>query len=268
MDAGPGLCAGMVRATPPARPRIARRASRTRAMRRTPASRPPSQPRTGAHGLRGRRVFRRALLPVPSRPDFRSCSAAAARAEHDPPPDRGPGPSPGGRVVVDGEEVNRLTESGCAGWRVKLECSSGGALLDSYNVFETRAAPSRAEPRRAPKQMPRKSRAALEAVGVEGVEALLPGNSPAACCGAWRWRGPSSASRRFCSATSRSRLDPAPSGASSRSCGLNRTGRNVGDRKGPWGVTSRRPETGSSSSMFPTSFTRPILNRNYDVHRP
>jgi phospholipid/cholesterol/gamma-HCH transport system ATP-binding protein len=80
-----------------------------------------------------------------------------------------------GRVVVDGEEVNRLPERGLRKLRNKLGMLfQGGALLDSYDVFENLALPLREQNRASKKQIAEEVHAALEAVGVAGVEALLP----------------------------------------------------------------------------------------------
>ncbi len=81
-----------------------------------------------------------------------------------------------GTVVVDGRDVTRLTEHGLYRVRRKLGMLfQGGALLDSYTVFENLALPLREQSKLPPSQIADEVHASLAAVGVHDVDRLLPG---------------------------------------------------------------------------------------------
>ncbi len=80
-----------------------------------------------------------------------------------------------GRVVVDGDDVAALSERALFRVRRKLGMMfQGGALLDSMTVFDNLALPlrERGEPEA---KIPEEVHDRLEAVGLEDVDALLPG---------------------------------------------------------------------------------------------
>ncbi len=82
----------------------------------------------------------------------------------------------GGRILVDGQDITRLPERQMFTVRRKLGMMfQGGALLDSLTVFDNLAFPLR-ERRDLPEPaIAAKVRERLEAVGLEDVDHLLPG---------------------------------------------------------------------------------------------
>ena len=81
-----------------------------------------------------------------------------------------------GAVLVDGVDVTRLSERGLFAVRQKLGMLfQGGALLDSYTVFENLALPLREKTRMGHEEIAREVHASLAAVGVTDADALLPG---------------------------------------------------------------------------------------------
>jgi phospholipid/cholesterol/gamma-HCH transport system ATP-binding protein len=81
-----------------------------------------------------------------------------------------------GQVVVDGQDITRLTELGLFKARRKLGMLfQGGALLDSVSVFDNLALPLREQTKMTPQQITDEVHASLAAVGVTDVDALLPG---------------------------------------------------------------------------------------------
>ncbi len=81
-----------------------------------------------------------------------------------------------GRVWVEGEEVSRLGEGGLRRLRSTLGMLfQGGALLDSWTVFENLALPLREHRCGGKDEIAAEVHAALAAVGVVGVDDLLPG---------------------------------------------------------------------------------------------
>ncbi|HLK09828.1 MAG TPA: ATP-binding cassette domain-containing protein [Candidatus Binatia bacterium] len=81
-----------------------------------------------------------------------------------------------GRVLVDGEDVTRLSERELYHVRSKLGMMfQGGALLDSLTVFENLAFPLREHTRLGEAEIASAVHRRLEAVGLTGVDALLPG---------------------------------------------------------------------------------------------
>ena len=81
-----------------------------------------------------------------------------------------------GVVAVEGEDVTRLSERGINAVRRKLGMLfQGGALLDSYTVFDNLALPLREQSRLTRDQIAHEVHAALEAVGVTDADHLLPG---------------------------------------------------------------------------------------------
>ena len=81
-----------------------------------------------------------------------------------------------GRVVVDGEDVTRLSEHALFEVRKKIGMMfQGGALLDSDTVFDNVAFPLREHTRQRPDEIAVRVRETLAAVGLRGVEELLPG---------------------------------------------------------------------------------------------
>jgi phospholipid/cholesterol/gamma-HCH transport system ATP-binding protein len=80
-----------------------------------------------------------------------------------------------GNVLVDGEDVTRLSESQLYATRRKLGMMfQGGALLDSLTVFDNVAFPLREHSRLAARDVVAAVHAALEAVGLQNVDELLP----------------------------------------------------------------------------------------------
>lgn len=80
-----------------------------------------------------------------------------------------------GRVVVDGEDVTRLPERALFELRKKIGMMfQGGALLDSETVFDNLAFPLREHTRETPEEVATHVRQTLAAVGLRGVEELLP----------------------------------------------------------------------------------------------
>ena len=81
-----------------------------------------------------------------------------------------------GSVIVDGQDVTGLSERGLYNVRKKLGMLfQGGALLDSYNVFENLALPLQEQSRMSRSEIAQEVHATLKAVGVEDVAELLPG---------------------------------------------------------------------------------------------
>jgi phospholipid/cholesterol/gamma-HCH transport system ATP-binding protein len=81
-----------------------------------------------------------------------------------------------GEVRVDGEDVTRLSDRGLFNVRKKLGMLfQGGALLDSYTVFENIALPLRESTRKSQAEIAEEVHSTLRAVGVEDVDELLPG---------------------------------------------------------------------------------------------
>lgn len=81
-----------------------------------------------------------------------------------------------GRVMVDGEDVAALSESALFGVRRKLGMMfQGGALLDSLSVYENLALPLREQGGLSEEAIATEVRDRLTAVGLDDVEALLPG---------------------------------------------------------------------------------------------
>jgi phospholipid/cholesterol/gamma-HCH transport system ATP-binding protein len=82
-----------------------------------------------------------------------------------------------GVVAVDGEDVTRLSERGLRTVRRKLGMLfQGGALLDSYSVFDNLALPLREENRRSPIEIADAVHATLASVGLgDDIDRLLPG---------------------------------------------------------------------------------------------
>jgi phospholipid/cholesterol/gamma-HCH transport system ATP-binding protein len=81
-----------------------------------------------------------------------------------------------GTVLVDGQDVTRLSERGLSAVRRKLGMLfQGGALLDSYTVFDNLALPL-SEQRGLPRsQIESEVHASLAAVGLRDIDRLLPG---------------------------------------------------------------------------------------------
>jgi len=81
-----------------------------------------------------------------------------------------------GRVLVGSEDVTHLSQGGLNVLRRKLGMLfQGGALLDSYSVFENVALPLREQRRKNPAEIGTEVRATLNAVGVSDADDLLPG---------------------------------------------------------------------------------------------
>jgi phospholipid/cholesterol/gamma-HCH transport system ATP-binding protein len=81
-----------------------------------------------------------------------------------------------GVVEVDGEDITRLSERGLRKVRRKLGMLfQGGALLDSYTVFDNLALPLREERKFSRSEVADKVHASLESVGLKDVDHLLPG---------------------------------------------------------------------------------------------
>lgn len=81
-----------------------------------------------------------------------------------------------GRVLVDGTDISGFTERQMNEVRRKLGMMfQGGALLDSLTVFDNLALPLREHTRMTEAQIAEEVRQQLSAVGLAGVERLLPG---------------------------------------------------------------------------------------------
>jgi phospholipid/cholesterol/gamma-HCH transport system ATP-binding protein len=81
-----------------------------------------------------------------------------------------------GRVLVDGEDVTRMSERGLKVMRYKLGMLfQGGALLDSYNVFDNLALPLREQNHLSQREIINTVNSTLVAVGVTDADELLPG---------------------------------------------------------------------------------------------
>ncbi len=81
-----------------------------------------------------------------------------------------------GAVVVDGDDVTKLSESRLYQVRNKLGMMfQGGALLDSLTVFDNLAFPLREHTRLGRREIADAVHACLEAVGLSSVDELLPG---------------------------------------------------------------------------------------------
>jgi phospholipid/cholesterol/gamma-HCH transport system ATP-binding protein len=81
-----------------------------------------------------------------------------------------------GRVLVDGDDVARLSERELFRVRRKLGMMfQGGALLDSMTVFDNLALPLREQGGRSEAEIAVEVRDRLEAVGLDDAEGLLPG---------------------------------------------------------------------------------------------
>jgi phospholipid/cholesterol/gamma-HCH transport system ATP-binding protein len=81
-----------------------------------------------------------------------------------------------GQVLVDGEDVTGLSERQLYRVRSKLGMMfQGGALLDSLTVFENLAFPLREHTRLGEAEIAAAVHRRLEAVGLAGVDDLLPG---------------------------------------------------------------------------------------------
>ena len=84
-----------------------------------------------------------------------------------------------GKILVADEEITNLSERGLYQVRQKLGMMfQGGALLDSYTVFENLALPLRERRTRPPLSedaIAAEIHSTLQAVGVQDVDALLPG---------------------------------------------------------------------------------------------
>ena len=81
-----------------------------------------------------------------------------------------------GKVIVDGEDITRLSNQGLRNLRRKLGMLfQGGALLDSYTVFENLALPLREEKKKLTrKQIADAVHSALDSVGLKDIDRLLP----------------------------------------------------------------------------------------------
>jgi phospholipid/cholesterol/gamma-HCH transport system ATP-binding protein len=80
-----------------------------------------------------------------------------------------------GSVMVDGEDITRLSETELFRVRKKLGMMfQQGALLDSLTVFDNLAFPLREHTGHTPAEIGARVREALFAVGLRGVDALLP----------------------------------------------------------------------------------------------
>ena len=94
-----------------------------------------------------------------------------------------------GTVAVDGQDVTGLSERQLYGVRRKLGMLfQGGALLDTYSVYDNLALPLRERTRMTPSEIAEAVHASLAAVGVNGADGLLPGQLSGACSGGWRAR--------------------------------------------------------------------------------
>jgi phospholipid/cholesterol/gamma-HCH transport system ATP-binding protein len=81
-----------------------------------------------------------------------------------------------GRIIVAGEDISALTEAQMYGVRHKLGMMfQGGALLDSLTIFDNLAFPLREHTRLSEADIAAEVHRQLEAVGLEDVDDLLPG---------------------------------------------------------------------------------------------
>jgi phospholipid/cholesterol/gamma-HCH transport system ATP-binding protein len=81
-----------------------------------------------------------------------------------------------GSILVDGQDITHLSERGLAAVRKKLGMLfQGGALLDSYTVFENLALPLRELRSLDETQIAAEVHASLAAVGLSDIDRLLPG---------------------------------------------------------------------------------------------
>jgi phospholipid/cholesterol/gamma-HCH transport system ATP-binding protein len=81
-----------------------------------------------------------------------------------------------GVVEVDGEDVTRLSESGLRKLRRKLGMLfQGGALLDSYTVFDNLALPLREERKHTQSEVADAVHASLASAALSDIDHLLPG---------------------------------------------------------------------------------------------
>jgi phospholipid/cholesterol/gamma-HCH transport system ATP-binding protein len=81
-----------------------------------------------------------------------------------------------GSVVVDGDDITKMSYRELTEVRRKLGMVfQGGALLDSYTVFDNLALPLRELTKKKPAQIAEEVHEALKAVGVADVDRLLPG---------------------------------------------------------------------------------------------
>jgi phospholipid/cholesterol/gamma-HCH transport system ATP-binding protein len=81
-----------------------------------------------------------------------------------------------GSVTIDGQDVTRLSSRGLNLLRSKLGMMfQGGALLDSYTVFDNVALPLREQRRQSEREIADAVREILDAVGVKDADRLLPG---------------------------------------------------------------------------------------------
>jgi phospholipid/cholesterol/gamma-HCH transport system ATP-binding protein len=81
-----------------------------------------------------------------------------------------------GSVVVDGEDITTLSESRLYRVRKKLGMMfQQGALLDSLTVFDNLAFPLREHTRLGKDEVAKAVHACIEAVGLQNVDTLLPG---------------------------------------------------------------------------------------------
>ncbi len=81
-----------------------------------------------------------------------------------------------GRIIVDGDDVARLSERALQRVRGKLGMVfQGGALLDSMTVFDNLAFPLRERTRLSTAEITTRVRECLDAVGLTDADGLLPG---------------------------------------------------------------------------------------------
>jgi phospholipid/cholesterol/gamma-HCH transport system ATP-binding protein len=81
-----------------------------------------------------------------------------------------------GSIIVDGQDVTRLTERGLYEVRKKLGMLfQGGALLDSCDVFDNLALPLREQTKMSTAEIADEVHRVLAAVGVTDADNLLPG---------------------------------------------------------------------------------------------
>ena len=82
----------------------------------------------------------------------------------------------GGSIIVDGQEVTRISRRGLNQVRRKVGMMfQGGALLDSYSVFDNVALPLRETRRQTEREIAEAVHDILNAVGVSDADDLLPG---------------------------------------------------------------------------------------------
>lgn len=81
-----------------------------------------------------------------------------------------------GAVIVDGDDVTRLSERRLYAVRHKLGMMfQGGALLDSYTVFENLALPLREHTKMTAAEIADEIHQTIRAVGLKNIDGLLPG---------------------------------------------------------------------------------------------